>query len=119
MVVGNSRTHAGKELAEFKEQLTVMLIGMLFVLLVADVRIRDVVALGWPGLAVAACLIVLVRPLSVLLGTLRTDLGVKERVFIGWIGPRGIIAAAVASLFGTSWRPRGSRAGARCARSCS
>lgn len=100
MVVGNSRTHAGKELAEFKEQLSVMLIGMLFVLLVADVRIRDVVALGWPGLAVAACLIVLVRPLSVLLGTLGTDLGAKERVFIGWIGPRGIVAAAVASLFG-------------------
>jgi NhaP-type Na+/H+ or K+/H+ antiporter len=100
MWIGNTRTHVRRELAEFKEQLTVMLIGMLFVLLVADVRIADVVALGQPGLLVAVGIIVLVRPLSVIVGTLGTDLGWRERVFVGWIGPRGIVAAAVASLFG-------------------
>jgi NhaP-type Na+/H+ or K+/H+ antiporter len=100
LVVGNVRIHVQKELAEFKEQLTVMLIGMLFVLLVADVRFDDVIALGWPGLIVAIGAIVLVRPLSVVAGTWRTTLTTKERVFIGWIGPRGIVAAAVASLFG-------------------
>ncbi len=100
MVVGNSRTHIRHELAEFKEQLTVLLIGMLFVLLVADVRLSQVMALGWRGIAVAACCIAFVRPLSVWVSTLRTDLSRKERVFIAWIGPRGIVAAAVASLFG-------------------
>ncbi len=100
MVVGNSGTHVRAELAEFKEQLTVLFVGMLFVLLVADVRLGDVMALGWRGAAVAACCIALVRPLSVMLGTLGTELTRRERVFIGWIGPRGIVAAAVASLFG-------------------
>lgn len=100
LVVGNVRSHSHKELAEFKEQLTVMLIGMLFVLLVADVRFADVMALGWPGLIVAIGCIVLVRPLSVAAGTWRTSLTLKERVFVGWIGPRGIVAAGVASLFG-------------------
>ncbi len=100
MVVGNSRTHVRHELAEFKEQLTVLLIGMLFVLLVADVRVADLMALGWPGAIVAACCIGVVRPISVWVGTLGTDLSRKERVFVGWIGPRGIVAAAVASFFG-------------------
>lgn len=97
-VVGNTRARPG--LAEFKEQLTVLLIGLLFVLLVADVRLADVMALGWGGAAVAAGCILLVRPLSVFAGTARTELTLKERVFIAWIGPRGIVAAAVASLFG-------------------
>lgn len=99
IVVGNSRTHVHRELAEFKEQLTVLLIGMLFILLAADVRFDDVVALGWPGIATVVLLMVLVRPLNVAVGTFRTDLSLRERAFIAWIGPRGIVAAAVASLF--------------------
>lgn len=100
LVVGNMHTHVSHELAEFKEQLTVMLIGMLFVLLVADVRLADIAALGWPGAIVAALVIVVVRPLSVAAGTWRTTLTTKERVFTALIGPRGIVAAAVASIFG-------------------
>ena len=100
LVVGNVRSHASHELREFKEQLTAMLIGLLFVLLVADVRLADVQALGWQGGVVAACSILLIRPLSVAAGTMGTTLTKKERIFIGWIGPRGIVAAAVASLFG-------------------
>lgn len=100
LVVGNSRTHMRHELQEFKEQLTVMLIGMLFVLLVADVRVSDVVALGWPGVAVAVGCIAVVRPLSVWAGTAGTTLERRERFYIAWMGPRGIVAAAVASLFG-------------------
>jgi len=100
LVVGNFHVHAHHHIHEFKEQLTVMLIGMLFVLLVADVRVDDVIALGIPGAVVAIGSIVLVRPLSVAASTWRTRLTGKERAFIGWIGPRGIVAAAVASLFG-------------------
>ena len=100
MVVGNLRTHSTHKIAEFQEQLTVMVIGMLFVLLVADVRIADIFALGWQGLAVAAGCILIVRPFSVFFGTLGSKLTRKEKIFVGWIGPRGIVAAAVASLFG-------------------
>ena len=99
LVVGNSRTHVARELREFKEQLTALFIGMLFVLLVADVRLADIRSLGWGGVLVAVGTVVIVRPLSVLLSTLGTDLSTRERAFVAWLGPRGIVAAAVASLF--------------------
>ncbi len=99
LVVGNSQTYVARELREFKEQLTRLFIGMLFVLLVADVRLADIFALGTGGLLIAAGTTVLVRPISVGLATIRTELNGKERFFVAWLGPRGIVAAAVSSLF--------------------
>lgn len=99
LVVGNLRTSVSRDLAEFKEQLTVMLIGLLFVLLAANVRLGAIVDLGWPGLAVVAVLMWVARPLSVALCTAGTDLALEERTFVAWVAPRGIVAAAVASLF--------------------
>lgn len=98
VVVGNLPTLVDRDLREFKDQLTVLLIGLLFVLLAADVRIEDVQDLGWPGLGVVALLVVAVRPLGVLLSTLGSDLTWRERAFVAWIAPRGIVAAAVASF---------------------
>lgn len=99
LVVGNARTPVGRELKEFKEQLTVMLIGMLFVLLAADVRIADVGVLGWRGLLVVFALMFVVRPLNVFLCTQRAGINWHEKAFLSWLAPRGIVAAAVASLF--------------------
>ena len=112
VVVGNSPSHIKRELHEFKEQLTVMFIGMLFVLLAADVRVSDVVNLGWRGAAVVAAVIVLVRPLTVWVSTRGGSLNVKQRVFLAWIGPRGIVAAAVASLFAAKLDQAGIAGGA-------
>ncbi len=98
VAVGNLRTRIDRDLREFKDQLTVLLIGLLFVLLAADVRIADVLALGWPGLGVLATLVLAVRPLDVWVSTLGTDLSRNERRFAAWIAPRGIVAAAVASV---------------------
>ncbi|HET7041176.1 MAG TPA: NAD-binding protein, partial [Gemmatimonadales bacterium] len=98
-VVGNSGVRSVSELREFKEQLTVMLVGLLFVLLAADVRLAQVRALGWAGLATVLTLMLVVRPLNVLAGTFGSDLTWRERAFIAWLAPRGIVAAAVSSLF--------------------
>lgn len=98
-LVGNVRTPALADLKEFKEQLTVLLIGMLFVLLAADVRLADVRALGVSGLMVVLALMFVVRPVNVFVCTLRSGMGVKEKAFLSWLAPRGIVAAAVASLF--------------------
>lgn len=97
-VVGNVGTRVDRDLREFKDQLTVMLIGLLFVLLAADVRFEQVRELGWAGLAVVATLALGVRPLGVALCTAGSDLSMRERVFIGWVAPRGIVAAAIASI---------------------
>ena len=98
IVVGNFETGVREELREFKDRLTVMLVGVLFVLLTASVPLDDVRALGRPGLLVVGGLIVLVRPVSVWLATLGLNLSAAERWFIAGVAPRGIVAAAVASL---------------------
>jgi len=98
VVVGNTRSPVERDLREFKDQLTVMLIGLLFVLLAADVRFEQVRALGWAGIGAVASLIFIVRPLGVWLCTLGLDLDRKERLFLAWVAPRGIVAAAIASL---------------------
>ncbi|REJ86204.1 MAG: sodium:proton antiporter [Acidobacteria bacterium] len=97
--VGNVKGDALEHLKEFKEQLTVMLIGILFVLLAADVRLEDVRALGWAGVYTVLALMLLVRPLNVLISTHGTDFGWREKAFFSWLAPRGIVAAAVSSLF--------------------
>lgn len=99
MVVGNRESPDVRELFSFKEQLTLMLIGMLFVLLAADVRLSAVWQLGNAGLWVVAALICVVRPLNVALSTYGSSLKLRQRLFIAWIAPRGIVAAAMASLF--------------------
>jgi hypothetical protein len=102
IVVGNIRTRALRDLMEFKEQLTLMLIGLLFVVLAAAVRLQDVLDLGWPGLVTVLGLMFLVRPLNVWVSTSGSDLNLREKAFIAWLAPRGVVAAAVASLFATS-----------------
>jgi NhaP-type Na+/H+ or K+/H+ antiporter len=112
LVLGNLKSHRHDRLVEFNDQLTVLLIGMLFVLLAADVRVHHVTSLGWPGLWTVGALVVVVRPMNVALSTVGADLPLKQRAFIAWIGPRGIIAAAVASLFANSLAARNIDGGA-------
>jgi NhaP-type Na+/H+ or K+/H+ antiporter len=107
LVVGNARAYAVAELREFKEQLSVMLIGMLFVLLAADVRVVEVAVLGWAGVGLVAALMFVVRPLNVLAGTWGTDLTWREKAFLCWLAPRGIVAAAVSSLFAETLQEEG------------
>ena len=99
IVLARTALPVHQEMHHFKEQLTAMLIGMLFILLAADVRLADVRALGWPGLLTVAGVVLVVRPINVAVGTFGSSLSAQQRMFIAWIGPRGIIAAAVASLF--------------------
>jgi NhaP-type Na+/H+ or K+/H+ antiporter len=98
LVVGNM-TRGQRALREFKEQLTVMLVGLLFVLLAADVRLAQVAELGLNAVAIVLALMLVVRPIGVAVSTAGSGLTWRERAFIAWIGPRGIVAAAVASLF--------------------
>ena len=99
MVLSNTSSHAFDEIVEFKERLTVFFIATLFVLLAAHVRVDDVVDLGVPGLMTVVALMFVVRPLTVVVSTWNTGLGWREKLFLSWLAPRGIVAAAVASLF--------------------
>ncbi|TXM95080.1 sodium:proton antiporter [Methylobacterium sp. WL116] len=95
------------ELRRFKEALVVLLVSCLFVVLTADLDVAVLGKLTLPILGLTAAVLFVVRPAAIWLATLRSDLSWRERLFVGWIGPRGIVAAAVAGLAG----PRLSEAG--------
>ncbi len=88
-----------RHIVEFKENLQVLLIGVLFILLAGRVEIASLMAVGWPALGFILLLIVVARPLGVLLSTWGTPLTRAERIFLMWMAPRGIVAASVASVF--------------------
>lgn len=71
----------------------------MFILLAARVRVEDVATLGWRGVAFAAAVVFVVRPLAVWAAMLGSPLTRGERLFLAWFAPRGIVAAAVASVF--------------------
>ncbi|TNC07657.1 sodium:proton antiporter [Methylobacterium terricola] len=95
------------ELRRFKEALVVLLVSCLFVVLTADLDLVVLGKLSLPILALTAATLFLVRPAAIWMATWRSDLTWRERLFVGWIGPRGIVAAAVAGIAG----PRLSQAG--------
>jgi NhaP-type Na+/H+ or K+/H+ antiporter len=107
VIVGNFENPVTEDLREFKDQLTMLLIGALFVLLAADVRLDEVRALGWGGAAVVLALIGFVRPAGVWLVTSGLDFTARERAFLSAIAPRGIVAAAVASVIAATLEAEG------------
>jgi len=99
IVLANQKFVPVEHVIEFKENLRVLLISCLFIVLASRVELSELASLGWRGPALLAVLILVVRPLSVFLSTLGTELNLRERVFLALMAPRGIVAAAVASVF--------------------
>jgi len=88
-----------KHIIEFKENLRVLLISVLFIILAARLTFAEIQLLGWDSVLFFTILILIVRPLAVFTSTFRMALSVKEKIFLSWMAPRGIVAAAVTSLF--------------------
>ncbi|MDO6801839.1 sodium:proton antiporter [Wenyingzhuangia sp. 1_MG-2023] len=101
MVLGNIDMPHLKEILDFKESLSVLLISILFILLSANMNVKDFDLINnWQTLALFGIIILVVRPLGVFLSTKNSGLKFREKVFVSWVGPRGIVAAGIASLFG-------------------
>ncbi|WP_027138039.1 cation:proton antiporter [Gaetbulibacter saemankumensis] len=108
MVLGNSKLPNLKELLYFKESLSVLLISILFILLSANINLDDLlIVYNWKTVLLIAIIIFVLRPLGVFLSCINSGLKFNEKVFISWVGPRGIVAAGIASLFGTKLVLRG------------
>ncbi|TWU43732.1 K(+)/H(+) antiporter NhaP [Novipirellula aureliae] len=97
--LANQKRFDIEHIVELKENLRTLLIGCLFIILGSRVRVEDVMAIGWPGLVFLAVMILLVRPLSVYLSLLGSPLNFREQTFVAALAPRGIVAAAVSSVF--------------------
>ncbi len=98
-------------LRRFKGQLTILGISVLFILLSADLSIASVFALGWGSVFTVLALMFLVRPLNICLCTIRSGLNWRQKLFLCWIAPRGIVSASVASLFAILLTQRGINGG--------
>ncbi len=108
MVLGNMKIKALKDVLYFKEAISILLISILFILLSANINISDLlIVYNWESLLLFGIIIFLVRPLGVFFSTRNSNLNVNEKLFISWVGPRGIVAAGIASLFGLKLSAQG------------
>ncbi|MGB5189688.1 cation:proton antiporter [Robiginitalea sp.] len=108
LVMGNLNLPNLKELLYFKESLSVLLISILFILLAAHIDLEDLQLIySWKTAILFAIIVFLIRPIGVFLSAHGSDLKFNEKVFISWVGPRGIVAAGIASLFGSKLIARG------------
>ncbi len=83
----------------FKETLSILLISLLFIVLAARIDFAELIQLGWKAVALCLVIQIVARPLCILFGTLGSTLSQEEKIFMAWIAPRGIVAAAISSLF--------------------
>src|SRR5262245_2399579 len=100
VALANQRQIDIASVLRFDETVVPLLIGLLFVLISASVTPSSVSAVLPESLALIAVMVLLIRPLDVALSTWGSKLTLRERAFVAWMAPRGIVAAATASAFG-------------------
>lgn len=88
-----------EDILDFKESLTLVLVAVLFIILAARIDFASITALGIGAIAILAALQFIAGPLRGFVCSLGSDLSMRERLFLGWVFPRGIVAAAVSALF--------------------
>src|SRR6056297_79707 len=101
IIMGNTNLPNFKDLLYFKESLSVLLISILFILLAANINYEDLLLVyNLKTLYLFLIIVFIIRPVGVLLSSINSNLKLNEKLFISWVGPRGIVAAGIASLFG-------------------
>ncbi|MDT8319007.1 MAG: sodium:proton antiporter [Xanthomonadales bacterium] len=100
LVLGNMQLSGREDLQRFKENLTIVLVSVLFIVITARLEFDQLLLLDWRAAGLIAVVLFVIRPLAVALATIRAGMEKSDRLLLGWIAPRGIVAAATASLFG-------------------
>ncbi len=99
IVLANQKSVSIRHILEFKENLRIIIISLLFVILSARIHLDVFNLISFNIIIFLAVLILIARPLVVFISTIRSSLNLKEKLFISWMAPRGIVAAAVSSIF--------------------
>ena len=100
VVLANIDVTGLQELKRFKESLTIFLVSGLFILLTANIDRKTVAMLSWPIAETTLAILFVARPLAIALATIGAKVSWKEQLLVGWIGPRGVVAAAIAGIAG-------------------
>lgn len=99
MTIANARLASIEEMRRFKETIATLLVSGVFVVLTASLTPEVLATLDWRAGLFVLCMLFLVRPATVWLSTIDAGLTWKERLLVGWIAPRGVVAVAVAGFF--------------------
>ncbi|ELZ7230526.1 sodium:proton antiporter [Vibrio parahaemolyticus] len=99
MWLANAKDINIQQILHFKEHLTILLITGLFIFLAARISLDDFAALGSGAFLLFVFMQLVSRPLSIFLSTMRSNLNLKDKLFLSWVAPRGIVAASISSLF--------------------
>ncbi|HAS6440584.1 TPA: sodium:proton antiporter [Vibrio parahaemolyticus] len=99
MWLANAKDINIQQILHFREHLTILLITGLFIFLAARISLDDFAALGSGALLLFVFMQLVSRPLSIFLSTMRSNLNLKDKLFLSWVAPRGIVAASISSLF--------------------
>jgi NhaP-type Na+/H+ or K+/H+ antiporter/K+/H+ antiporter YhaU regulatory subunit KhtT len=106
VILGNLGVPYEEDIAEFKGDITLVVLSFVFIALAALLRFEDLLGLGLPGLAVVAAVALVIRPALVFLSTVGDRFTRGEKIFMSFVGPRGIIPASVATLFAIELQSR-------------
>ncbi|MGH7885286.1 MAG: cation:proton antiporter, partial [Thermodesulfobacteriota bacterium] len=111
MIVGNLNIPDEESLKKFKGKLSILVISLLFMLLASDLEMKNLFHLGIPGILVVLGLLFVIRPIEIFGTLFKTSLNLKEKLFLSYIAPRGIIAASIASLISIELNNRNIKGG--------
>ncbi len=99
IALANQRLVSIRDITEFKESLRVLLISILFIILASRLTLEQLSLFNAANWVFVGMLIVIIRPVAVFVSAFGSDLKWRERLFLAWMAPRGIVAAAVISVF--------------------
>lgn len=100
MTLANMHISSIDDMRHFKENISVLLISTIFVMLTASLSLETLIEIfNWKIIGFVLLMLFIVRPLSIFLSTMGTDLSWQEKTLVGWIAPRGIVALTVSSYF--------------------
>ena len=100
MTLANMHISSIDDMRHFKENISVLLISTIFVMLTASLSLETLIEIfNWKIIGFVLLMLFVVRPLSIFLSMIGTDLSWQEKTLVGWIAPRGIVALTVSSYF--------------------
>ncbi len=102
LVIGNMKLIELEALQRFKEHLTIVLLSVLFIVIPSQLQASDLALLDWRVALFVLAIIFVVRPLTIVIATVAAPMRRSDKLLLGWIAPRGIVAAATAGIFGPS-----------------
>ncbi|EMA34841.1 cation:proton antiporter [Haloarcula japonica] len=99
MALGNVDHPYEEDIEEFKGDITLLVLSFVFIALAAQLELASLIDVGLAGIIVVLAVALLIRPLLVFVSAIGDRFTTSEKLFVSFVGPRGIIPASVATLF--------------------